>query len=337
MKRIKNFSFFLFLLVATFTLVGCKQNNTPVNNLDSNGAVEQEKPEATPEPTEAPAEPQEVTITHELGEATLLQDPKNIIVFDYAALDILDTLGLGDRVIGLPKGNLPEFLKKFTGDEFKDVGTLFEPNYEVIAELAPELILISGRQAKLIEEFQAIAPTVYLPMASTEYFATFYANLETIGTIFGVEEAVAARITDMKAKVQQVNTDITALGGTALTIMANDGSLSAFGPASRFGVLYNDFGFIAVNPDIDESTHGQNISYEYILELNPTYLFVVDRNAVTGGDNTAAATLDNDLIKMTDAYKNDNIYYLDSFVWYVTAGGLQGTDIMIGEVESVAK
>ena len=44
------------------------------------------------------------------------KNPKNAVVLDYGALDVLKELGVADKVKGLPKGenneSLPDFLKK---------------------------------------------------------------------------------------------------------------------------------------------------------------------------------------------------------------------------------
>ena len=115
--------------------------------------------------------------------------------------------------------------------------------------------------------------------------------------------------------------------------MANDGNISAFGEGSRFGLIHKEFGFAPADSNIEVSNHGQSITFEYILEKNPDYVFVIDRAAVAGGNVTAEQIFDNDLIKETDAYKNGRIVYLTSQIWYVASGGLQGTNIMIEDIQ----
>ncbi len=41
---------------------------------------------------------------------------------------------------------------------------------------------------------------------------------------------------------------------------------------SRFGFVHDLFGFKQADDQIEASTHGQSVSYEYILEKNPGYL-----------------------------------------------------------------
>ena len=74
-----------------------------------------------------------------------------------------------------------------------------------------------------------------------------------------------------------------------------------------------------------------------LAEQNPEYIFVVDKGSAIGGEGTAKALFDNDLIKSTDAYKNDKIVYLDSAAWYVVAGGLDSTQTMINNVKDALK
>ncbi len=64
-------------------------------------------------------------------------------------------------------------------------------------------------------------------------------------------------------------------------------------------------------------------------------MFVIDRGIATGSDvkesSTAKSVLNNDIIKSMDAYKNDNIIYLDSPTWYVNDGGLASLNKMIDD------
>ena len=69
--------------------------------------------------------------------------------------------------------------------------------------------------------------------------------------------------------------------------MANDGNLSAFGVGSRFGILHNEFGVAPVDETIKPSGHGDKISFEYIVEKDPDYIYVMDRAAIVGGDVSA--------------------------------------------------
>ncbi len=81
----------------------------------------------------------------------------------------------------------------------------------------------------------------------------------------------------------------------ALIVLGSEGKVSAYGPNSRFGLIHDVFGFKAADEKIEVSTHGQNITFEYILETNPDVLFVVDRDAAVGGDASAKDSIENEL------------------------------------------
>jgi iron complex transport system substrate-binding protein len=276
-----------------------------------------------------------INIKHALGEASFSKNPKRVVVFDYGILDSLDKLGV--EIIALPKSNIPSYLEKYKADKYTDVGTLQQPNFEKIHELKPDLVIISGRQATLYEEFKKIAPTVHMAIDNKDYMASFKSNMKTLGEIFSKEAAVEKELKAIDDSVKVLKDKATAAGKNALVILANEGALSAYGQVSRFGIIHNAFGFIPADSNIEVSTHGQSISFEYIVEKNPEYLFVVDRNAVVGGSANAGKTLENDLIKTTSAYKNNQIINLDPQVWYVSVGGFTSTAKMISEVQAAIK
>ncbi|MCC5910833.1 MAG: siderophore ABC transporter substrate-binding protein [Clostridiaceae bacterium] len=273
-----------------------------------------------------------VTITHELGETTVNKNPQRVIVFDYATLDSLNQMDI--EIIGLPKSNIPGYLSKYNDAKYEDVGTLFEPNFEKIFELQPDLILIAGRQRELYGELAEIAPTVFLALNNQDYINSFKSNVIVLGEIFDRADFVNEEINKIETQINELNAKVKETDQNALIIMANDGALSVYGNNSRFNLIHQEFGFPAADENIEVSNHGQSISFEYILEVNPDIIFVIDRAAVTGGSNAAESVLDNDIVKMTYAYKNDAINYLSAHVWYVASGGFEGTKIMIEEIAS---
>ena len=94
---------------------------------------------------------------------------------------------------------------------------------------------------------------------------------------------------------------------------------------------------IGVDADIDTSTHGNEASFEFIVEKNPDYIFVMDRDAAIGTDGAQLAKdiMENELVMGTDAYINGNLIYLEHpAVWYTAEGGITALDIMLSDLES---
>lgn len=319
MKNIKKLLLLVVVMISSFALMAC--GTEPATDVDeSNVTGKQEEVAET------------ITITHELGEAVVDKNPKKVIVFDYGILDALDNID--EDIIGLPKGTVPPYLEKYKGDEYVDVGSLKEPNFETIYELEPDLIIISTRQAELYEEFEKIAPTVYLPIDGGDYMNSFKSNMKALGEIFNKEDLLAEKVGEIEEAINKLGEEAKEKDITGLFVMANDGNLSAFGKGSRFGILFDEFEVTPIDENIQVTTHGDKISFEYIVEKNPDYIYVMDRAAVAGGDISAEQVMDNELIRSTDAYKNDRIIYLDAHVWYVSSGGLTGTMKMVEEIQS---
>ena len=114
--------------------------------------------------------------------------------------------------------------------------------------------------------------------------------------------------------------------------MYNEGKLSGFATNSRFGYVYDVYGFTPVTEDIEASSHGSNFGFEAILEFDPEVLFVIDRTAAVGGDSNIEKDLENEIIQKTTAYKNNRMVYLDGPLWYLAGGGLQSEMKKIDEI-----
>lgn len=208
-----------------------------------------------------------------------------------------------------------------------------EPDFEKISEIAPDLIIISGRQADSYEKFAEIAPTVYMGIDTKNYMDSFTNNMKTLGKIFGKEKEVEKELARMNEQIEAVKAKTEKANGKALIVLTTGGKVSAYGPGSRFGIIHDVLGIQPVDANIKVSPHGQSISFEYIAEKNPDYLFVVDRDAVVEGKPSAKQTIENELVKKTNAYKNNRIIYLNPNYWYLSGGGLISVTEMINEVE----
>lgn len=259
------------------------------------------------------------------------ENPKNVVVFDMGSLDTINEIGKGDAVKGLPVKHLPEYLKSFS--DVESVGSLVEPDLESVNKLKPEMIVISGRQKDMKEEFSAIAPTIYLGVDSANYWASTQQNAKVLGGIFDQEEKVDKEIAQLDKEINELKDQAHADGEKALVVMVNEGQLSAYGPGSRFGMIHTDFGFAPADENIEASTHGQSVSYEYILDKNPDILFVIDRTKAIGGDDSKNNVAENELVKQTNAGKNGKVIELQPDVWYLSGGGLKSTELMIQDVQ----
>ncbi|MGA8944142.1 MAG: ABC transporter substrate-binding protein, partial [Thermoactinomyces sp.] len=183
------------------------------------------------------------------------------------------------------------------------------------------------------QEFQKIAPTIFMGVDYNDFMGSFEKNMQTLGTIFGKEKEIDQELETIRNAVADLKQKASASNEKALIVLSNDNKVSAYGPKSRFGLIHDVFGLPAVDQHIKASKHGQSISFEYIVEKNPDYLFVIDRSAVVTKKASARQTIENELVKKTKAYQNGKIVYLDANVWYLSGGGLQSVSKMINEID----
>ncbi|MFC4404874.1 siderophore ABC transporter substrate-binding protein [Gracilibacillus xinjiangensis] len=260
--------------------------------------------------------------------------PERIVVFDYGFLDTLDALGV-EGIVGVPSGSpLPSHLEDYGSDEYTNVGTLKEPLLEDIAALEPDAIFISGRQAAFYDQLKEITPNVvFVGTQQDDYWNTFLESVDIAAKIFGKESEAEEYVAKFDTALEEIK-ELAGNYENSLVTMYNEGSLSGFANNSRFGYIYDVYGFQPVTENIDSSSHGSNFGFEAILEFDPQVLFVIDRTAAVNGESNIDTDMENDIIKQTTAYKNDHILYLDGALWYLSGGGLQSELAKIEEIKA---
>src|SRR5690606_1476394 len=162
-------------------------------------------------------------------------------------------------------------------------------------------------------------------------------NVTNLAKIFDKEKKAEEELAKVDQTIANLKEKVASNDKNELIILANDGKVSAYGEGSRFGLIHDVYGFKPVDKNIKASTHGQSVSFEYIVDKDPDYLFVIDRGAVVGSESSAKKVVENDLVKNTKAYKEDNVVYLDPNYWYLSGGGLVSTMEMAKEVEESLK
>lgn len=265
-------------------------------------------------------------------------DAQRIAVMDMAALDILDSLGLGDRVVGSSSTSLDYLQEYVTNDEIADLGTIKEADMEAVMSCEPDVIFIGGRLAQSYDALSEIAPVVYLS-TDTEIglVKSVEKNAKKIASMFGLEDDVKDLMNGYDARIEKLKA--FAEGKTAIIGMCTSGGFNVLGNDGRCALIGNEVGFenIGVDANVDTSTHGNEASFEFVVEKNPDYIFVLDRDAAIGTDGAQLAKdiMENELIMGTDAYKDGKIVYLEHpAVWYTAEGGVNALGFMLEDLEN---
>lgn len=363
---------------------------------------------------DASAETVEITCLNGAGEKTEMAvpyDPERIAILDMAALDILDNLDLGDRVVGSASTSLDYLQSYVENEEIVNLGTIKEADLEAVMACEPDIIFIGGRLSASYDALSEIAPVVYLS-TDTEIglLESTRQNAQTIASIFGKEAEIEEKFAGFDERIATLHE--FAEGKTAVIGMCTSGSFNVIGNGGRCSLIGVEVGFENLCADVAESSgggrggnggqgggrenagaqegaaeaageaqegtteaateaqenateaetevqegtteaateaaaqgnggaaesaHGNEVSFELIVSLNPDYIFVMDRDAAIGtnGAQLAQEIMENELVMGTDAYKNGNLVILEHpAVWYTAEGGVTAFDVMLSDLES---
>ena len=261
-------------------------------------------------------------------------NPEKIVTLDAASLDILSNLGLTDRVVAsiTPEAYLESYVT-----EAVNVGTAKTFDLEAIMETEPDLIFMAGRGVDYYEDLTMIAPVVRLMIEGNVVQGT-YDNSMAIASIFGMEEEMQEKLSAYDERISALQN--FAKGKNAIVGICTGGGFNVVGNDGRCSIIGNELGFenIGVEAEVDTSSHGNEASFEFVVEKNPEYIFVLDRDKATEaeGAQLAKEIMENELIMSLDAYKNGNLIIMENpGVWYKAEGGFTALGIMLEDLERV--
>lgn len=275
----------------------------------------------------SPAIADTITVETYTGPVEVETDPDRIAVFDIAALDTLDALNV--TVDGVVAPLFVDYVAD-TAEGAQSVGSLFEPDFEAIAAGDYDLLIAGGRSSAVALDLAKITPTVDMTIWE-DTVGQGLARLAAYGEIFNKQDAADALRAEFDAALAAAR-DAVAGHGSALIVMTNGPTVSAYGAAGRFGWLHTALELPEAVAAVETTTHGEAISFEFIRDANPEILIVIDRAAAIGQQGeAAAATLDNALVHETSAWQSGNVIYLDSASVYIASGGIQSMIGILGQ------
>lgn len=153
------------------------------------------------------AAPESVTIkafngAKEFVDVKVPFDPQRIAILELASLDILDELGVGDRVVGTASTSLDYLQSYVTNDSIANLGNIKEADMEAVMACEPDIIFIGGRLSKSYDALCEIAPVVFLSTdAEKGVVESTRENAMTIASIFGLEDQVESLMADFDSRI----------------------------------------------------------------------------------------------------------------------------------------
>ena len=219
----------------------------------------------------------EKTIVHDFGTTELKKAPKRIVILDNLYGEILDPLDI--TPVGATTGQSDSqefstlFKKQYKDAKVVSVGWQGSPDLDKIAELKPDLILMTGEQEDLYEELSEIAPTVGYQINTDENWDYHETSLK-VAEIFDKRDEMKKDLDRLDAREAVFAENVKAKFGNQklmyLRVTDNDIRYYAYG---HFGYLYDTYHFNRAetfNPD----DMFQVIDPDKLKDINPDLLIV---------------------------------------------------------------
>ncbi|HEY4664851.1 MAG TPA: ABC transporter substrate-binding protein [Comamonas sp.] len=247
--------------------------------------------------------------------------PQNVVVYDLATLDTMQALGIA--VTGVPKAQFPAYMAGYADAKYTVAGSLFEPDYDVLSKINPDLIIVGGRSAAKAEVLGKLAPTLDFSVKPATMLEDMERNITKIAGMYGKQaqgEALVSRIQREVAELKQLSSQ----AAPGVLLMAVNEKIMPQAPGARFGFLFDVLGAKSALTAKDVPARGgPAYTFDDLAKLQPEWIYVIDRNtavgSAAGGGEIIPSTkvFDNDKVKATPAGQKGQVVFLDPKGWYL--------------------
>ena len=272
----------------------------------------------------------EKTIVHDFGTTELKKVPKRIVILDNLYGEILNPLDITPVGATTGQADSQEFSTLFK-KEYKDakvvsVGWQGNPDLDKIAELKPDLTLMTGEQEDLYEELSEIAPTVGYQINTDENWDYHETSLK-VAEIFDKRDEMKKDLDRVDAREAVFAENVKAKFGNQklmyLRVTDNDIRYYAYG---HFGYLYDTYHFNRAetfNPD----DMFQVIDPDKLKDINPD-LLIVQADSQELLDNKLK---NNPVWSSLKAVQNNKVIYAD-YSTYMLGFGIVSQEAIMKQI-----
>lgn len=272
----------------------------------------------------------EKTIVHDFGTTELKKAPKRIVILDNLYGEILDPLHI--TPVGATTGQADSqefstlFKKQYKDAKVVSVGWQGNPDLDKIAELKPDLILMTGEQEDLYDELSEIAPTVGYQINTDENWDYHETSLK-VAEIFDKRDEMKKDLDRVGAREAVFAENVKAKFGNQklmyLRVTDNDIRYYAYG---HFGYLYDTYHFNRAetfNPD----DMFQVIDPDKLKDINPD-LLIVQADSQELLDNKLK---NNPVWSSLKAVQNNKVIYAD-YSTYMLGFGIVSQEAIMKQI-----
>jgi iron complex transport system substrate-binding protein len=272
----------------------------------------------------------EKTIVHDFGTTKLKKVPKRIVILDNLYGEILNPLDI--TPVGATTGQADSqefstlFKKQYKDAKVVSVGWQGNPDLDKIAELKPDLILMTGEQEDLYDELSEIAPTVGYQINTDENWDYHETSLK-VAEIFDKRDEMKKDLDRVDAREAVFAENVKAKFGNQklmyLRVTDNDIRYYAYG---HFGYLYDTYHFNRAetfNPD----DMFQVIDPDKLKDINPD-LLIVQADSQELLDNKLK---NNPVWSSLKAVQNNKVIYAD-YSTYMLGFGIVSQEAIMKQI-----
>lgn len=237
-------------------------------------------------------------ILGEKNEVIPLEEYKRIVVYNFGAVELLYKIGAGEKIVGVANHN-----KKIWPEEKTKLiplaGGVSKPSIEKILSFNPDLVIfnIMGNQSEELKKF-GIPSITFVNRSLNDILK----NTLVLGKITNKEKESLDLVEELTNKLNLIKNG-EKIEGKAL-ILYSDSPPTSFAKDSLPVEILEQIGLEVILPKGGKKSI---VSSEYILRENPKYIIG------TRGINKREEIIKSiPLIEETDAFKDGNIYLIDS-------------------------
>ena len=234
----------------------------------------------------------------EKGEKIPLKEYKRIVIYNFGAVEILYKLGAEDKIVAIANHSKEVWPKEKT-EKLPLAGNISKPSLEKILSYNPDLVIfnVMGNEKAGLDKFNIPSITF-----SNKNLDDILKNTLILGKLTNRENESLKIVKELKDKLNYIKEHLK-LNGKAL-ILYSDTPPTSFEKESLPVEILETLGLEVIVPKIGKKPI---VSSEYILKENPDYIIGTRSIKTTDGIIQGIP-----LIEETKAYKNENIYIVDS-------------------------
>jgi iron complex transport system substrate-binding protein len=267
-----------------------------------------------------------VTVTAANGDVRIDARPERIISMSATSTEMLFAIEAGGQVVAVDStSNYPPEAPT------TDISA-YEPNVEALADLDPDLVVVSDDVNDIVNSLEALdIPVILHPAAGT--LEDSYSQIEQLGAATGHMAEAAALVASMRSDIEELTQSVPDHVRAPTYYHELDQTFFSVTSDTFIGELYGLVGLTNIADEAEEGNAYPQLSAEFIIDADPDMIFLADTNCC---GVTAAKVAERPGWDQITAVKDDAVVELDDDV--ASRWGPRVVDLLrviVGEVSDL--